>query len=261
MAIGVSLGQGYSANGSQNSSESWSATDATSARAWSEQQATVAFERQRQLMQEQMAFNSAEAALARQFNADEALKARNFSSTEAKISRDWQADMANSLYTRSAKNMKEAGINPILAANMGLSGAGVGSGASASTMAASGSGASASMGSAPLAQNFMDSQSGSSAKGNSWGSSENGLATALEAMGAMISAALGAVQSGQAINIIGGYMGKTFTNGLDGMIKDITNGKESLSSISGTAQGRSNGFFEGSTKHANKESRIKDKIF
>lgn len=207
------LAGGYSAGGSSNYSQSsgWSTTDAASARAWSEQQATIAYERQRQLMQEQMAYNSAEAALARQFNAEEALKSRN-----------WQAEMANSIYTRSTKNMKEAGINPILAANMGLSGANVGSGATAST-----SGATSGLGSAPLAQNFMDSASASqsSGSGSSWNESESGLAAGLQAMGELISGVIGNLNSSHTIDLILEQGGKAIKDAGNALIRDVSGGK------------------------------------
>lgn len=194
MALNASLGQGYSSGGSVNSaynynnsmSENWSQsnswTDAMSARQWSAMMADIAWERDMEAFQKQM-----------DFNAEEAQKQR-----------DWQEAMANTIYTRSVKNMREAGINPILAANMGLSGAGVGSGATASIGGAP---------SAPLAQSFMDSWSASNAhgfgigngegwsEGSSWNYSENGLATAIGALGDILKNAYEHVTSGQNINI------------------------------------------------------------
>lgn len=216
----ISYGGGSSANGSVG----WSSTDAASARAWSEQQATVAYERQRQLMQDQMAYNSAEAALARQFNAEEALKARTFNSQEAEKSRNWETDMANTIYTRSVKNLREAGINPILAYNMGLSGASVGSGATASGMGATGSPASSGLGSAPLAQNFMDSSSANQGwgSGSNYSYSESGLATGLRQMGALIDETLAALGSGQTINSLLGIAGDTVKNFYDDLMGILT---------------------------------------
>lgn len=187
----IPLTQSYGAGGSVNSgqsvnsssSSSWSNTNAAAAREWSAEQASIAFERQRQLQKE-----------AQEFNAQ-----------QAKIARDWQESMANTVYTRSVKNMIEAGINPILAANMGLSGASVGSGQTASISA----------GSAPIAQSFMDSQSASSAQsagesynaGKSWNSSESGIVTAISALGDMFSNALGAINSANTINLNMGEFG------------------------------------------------------
>lgn len=182
LGVGANLNQGYSSGGSQNSgwsagqSQSASGTDALSARDWSAQMADLAWQRDMQAYQMQM-----------DFNAEEAQKQR-----------DWQEYMANTIYTRSVKNMREAGINPILAANMGLSGAAVGSGATAAIGGAP---------SAPLAQNFMDSWSASNSmnqsesQGSSWNSSENGLVTALTALGGMISNMINGIQSASNIEI------------------------------------------------------------
>lgn len=155
--INAGLSQSYNSGGSVSDSagSSWSQTDAMSAREWSAEQARIAFERQKELMGMEMDFNS----------------------KEAQIARDWNESMANTIYTRSAQNMKEAGINPILAANMGLSGASVGTGQTASIGGAT----------APMAQSFMDSASASQnySKGSSWESGEAGLVTALRALSDM----------------------------------------------------------------------------
>lgn len=245
MSLMGDLSGSYGGGGSESFSQSsaWSSTDAAAARAWSEEQAKVAFERQRQLMQEQQQFNSAEAALARDFNAAEAQKGR-----------DWQQEMADSIYTRSVKNMREAGINPILAMNMGLTGAAVGSGSTASA-----SGATAGMGSAPLAQNFMDSASASqsTSKGSSWSHSESGLATGLKALGEALAGALATVNSGMNLNLNLGSMGDTSKKLVD-YVNNITydNVKGALNrfldspgTYTGTAGNQSKGYFEGSTKH------------
>lgn len=121
----------------------------------------------------------------------------NFNREEAQKSRDWEESMANTIYTRSVKNMKEAGINPILAANIGLSGASVGSGATASFGGSS----------APMAQSFMDTSSASSASGESfgtshgsaWMNSESGVITALNALGAMVDSAIDETQAANEI--------------------------------------------------------------
>lgn len=181
-----------SAQGSRNYSDTYgyttsqgsSGTDADSARAFSAEQARIAFERQKELMQMQM-----------NFNREEALKQR-----------DWETDMANSVYTRSVNNMREAGINPILAANMGLSAASVGSGATASISGAS----------APMAQSFMDSWSAQSSRGentghsegSSWGQSESGLAVGLQMMGEAIAGALSSINTGNTINYTMSQLGE-----------------------------------------------------
>lgn len=124
-------------------------------------------------------------------------KAMAFNAAEAQKNRDWQERMANTIYTRSVANMKEAGINPILAAGMGLSGAAVGSGSTASIGGSS----------APLAQTFLGSESQNSAsswgesEGTSWNHSESGLATFLSSMAGIFQTISGGLQSGLSINI------------------------------------------------------------
>lgn len=184
--LSVPLTQSYSSGGSINSGQSgsWSnnnsnsTTNAEAARIWSAEQARIAFERQKELMQMEQAYNA----------------------EQAKISRDWEESMANTIYTRSVKNMREAGINPILAANIGLSGASVGSGATASISGAS----------APMAQSFMDTSSASSGAsqswgenhGSSWSDSEGGIITALSALGELFEQLANQAASSQTINIL-----------------------------------------------------------
>ena len=129
----------------------------------------------------------------------------DFNSKEAEKQRNWEAEMANSIYTRSVKNMKEAGINPILAAGMGLSGGSVSSGATASFGGSS----------APMQQTFMGSESANNSQSSSWGesygkgwsNSESGLATFLTAMNTWVNGAIEALSSSQQINIALGTLG------------------------------------------------------
>lgn len=180
----VSGGRSSSAQQANSYSQSYSQTDAAAARAFSAEQADLAYKRQKELIRMEQAYNTA----------------------EAQKSRDWQTEMANTIYTRSINNMKEAGINPILAASMGLSGASVGSGATASISGAY----------APMAQSFMDTSSASSggsqsygeSNGSQWGSSESGLAVGLQAMGQAIGEAISTMQSGNTINYMMEGLGK-----------------------------------------------------
>lgn len=140
VSTGSSASQNSAINGSQNTSQSQSATLGSEATQRAVNAANVAYERQKELAQMQMEYNA----------------------REAQKQRDWETDMANTIYTRSVKNMREAGLNPILAANMGLSGASVGSGATASISGMT----------APMSQTFADSVSSANSQGSSWGQSQ-----------------------------------------------------------------------------------------
>lgn len=198
-SYGTSYNQSQGTNSAQNfsrsSNQSMSQTYANAANAFSAEQAEIAYQRALSLQAREMEFNR----------------------QEAQKSRDWETEMANTIYTRSVKNMIEAGINPILAANMGLSGASVGSGSTASISGAS----------APMAHAFMDTTSAASgsseaygeSQGSSWSkggsSSESGLATGLQLLGEAISGAIGKINSSQKIDIAFSGLEKMFPKGYD----------------------------------------------
>lgn len=260
--IGAGLSQGYSqsenSGGSVNSAESYnnsfnqsmnegwssssSGTNAMEARMWSALMAEWAWQKDMEAYKMQMDFNR----------------------EEAEKQRAWQANMANTLYTRSVKNMKEAGINPILAYNMGLSGANVGTGATASLSGAP---------SAPLAQNFMDSWSaaesyshgysygegegssfGSGSSWNSgWSNSEEGIVTALQGLGGMANVALNGINSANALDMlnnawnngpvskIGNKIGNTIRNGVKSIAEGIADRIDSIKG-NGSKKGGGHGF-------------------
>lgn len=181
---GVSSGGSAQSSSSNAYGYSNSETDGSAAREWSAQQAAIARDWQEKMMQKQMEYNSAEAE-----------KARTWEQHNINVANE----MANTVYTRAAKNMQEAGINPILAYSAGLGGVGQGatSGSSAATT---------SLPSGFMAQSFADQHSASEqwsksqGSGSSWQQSENGLATGLQLMGQAISEAIGNLNTGHTLN-------------------------------------------------------------
>lgn len=103
-------------------------------------------------------------------------KAAAYNSYEAAKQREWQERMANTVYQRTVADMKAAGINPVLAAGMGLGTASVNSGATAS------------MGNpmSYMASTFADSESASQSKGSSWQDSMSGIAYLADALKDMV---------------------------------------------------------------------------
>lgn len=102
-------------------------------------------------------------------------KAAKWNAEQAEISRRWSEYMSSTQYQRAVEDMRKAGINPILAAQNGISSGSVSSGATASM-------------SAPetyMGQSIAEQNSASSSKshgessGSSWSHSESGLATGL----------------------------------------------------------------------------------
>lgn len=83
---------------------------------------------QRQAAERQMEYQTNSAERAMQFSADEAQKAR-----------DWSEYMSSSQYSRAVKDLKNAGLNPVLAAGGGISSGSFSSSTSATGIAQTGS--------------------------------------------------------------------------------------------------------------------------
>lgn len=91
-------------------------------------------------MREAMGYNDREAAANRSFQSGMMDKAMMFNSGQSALQRDYETQMANTAYQRAVRDMKAAGLNPILSAGTG--GAATPSVGAASVSAAPGSSAS-----------------------------------------------------------------------------------------------------------------------
>lgn len=118
-------------------------------------------------------------------------EAAAYNAEQARIQREWQERMANTVYQRTVEDMKKAGINPILAAGMGLGTASV----------SGGSAASISPSQVYNAQTFADSMSASQSHGSSWNNTESGLITFANALTELGKSLFDNLTSSQTINI------------------------------------------------------------
>ena len=204
-----SEGQSISQTHGQEASE-WSAKEAEKARQFAAEQAEINRQFQERLFREEMAYN-----------ANEAQKQRDYQQAQVDVANK----MADTIYTRSAANMREAGINPILAYSHGLSGVGSGTVSSGQSASVGGS-PSGSMAQSFMGQSFADQNSAASqwskgeASGSSWQNSESGLAKGLQQMGELIGAGLNALSSAKFFEINLGDK----TNAVKDMANDVKEG-------------------------------------
>lgn len=144
------------------------------------------------------------AAQANQIAAQNWAQAAQYNAEEAQKQREWQERMSNTVYQRTVADMKAAGINPVLAANMGLGTASVSSGASAS------------MGNPQsyMSQAYADTISGSNSESNSYGSyggssyGESGLAVGLDMLYNYLGGVIDMESTAQKIGEAKGYLEK-----------------------------------------------------
>lgn len=118
-------------------------------------------------------------------------KMADFNAAEAQKTRDWNERMANTTYQRTVKDMIAAGINPVLAAGMGLGSASVSSGAQAT----------AGNPMTFMPNTFADSQSASVAHNESENSSYQQSVSGLAYLADVIGNAISNISSGHNITI------------------------------------------------------------
>lgn len=93
--------------------------------------AEAAFDKSQMSAEQAMAFEASQAAQQMAFQREMLQKQMQFNSAEAETNRAWQREMRLTAYQDTVKDMIKAGINPILAAQLGATGLSGGSTASA----------------------------------------------------------------------------------------------------------------------------------
>lgn len=93
--------------------------------------AEAAFNKSQMSAEQAMAFEASQAAQQMAFQREMLQNQMRFNSAEAETNRAWQREMRQTAYQDTVKDMIKAGINPILAAQLGATGISGGSTASA----------------------------------------------------------------------------------------------------------------------------------
>jgi hypothetical protein len=93
--------------------------------------AEAAFNKSQMSAEQAMAFEASQAAQQMAFQREMLQNQMRFNSAEAETNRAWQREMRQTAYQDTVKDMVKAGINPILAAQLGATGLSGGSTASA----------------------------------------------------------------------------------------------------------------------------------
>lgn len=97
--------------------------------------AEAAFDKSQMSAQQAMAFEASQAAQQMAFQREMLQNQMEYNSAQAREQRKWQEHMRDTAYQATVKDMIAAGINPILAAQLGATSAGTGATASAATAA------------------------------------------------------------------------------------------------------------------------------